>query len=91
MHGYAMEKVCNYTGPIPYWDYTVDAGPDIYNSIIFSTDPDVGFGDGGSVPINEIGGKGGGLVVDNGAFAGIRVCMVTNRLIWLNLIGYHLA
>ncbi|TFK23493.1 Di-copper centre-containing protein [Coprinopsis marcescibilis] len=72
MHGYSLEKLCGYTGPIPYWDYTLDAGPDVYNASVFSTDPEVGFGNGGSVPINEIGGRAGGFIVDNGAFANYR-------------------
>ncbi|KAG2014944.1 tyrosinase central domain-containing protein [Coprinopsis cinerea AmutBmut pab1-1] len=72
MHGYSLEKLCGYTGPVPYWDYTLDAGPDVYKAPVFSTDPEVGFGDGGSVPINELGGNAGGYIVDNGAFANYR-------------------
>ena len=56
-----------------YWDYTLDAGPNVYKAEIFSTDPEIGFGDGGHVPINELGGRAGGFIVDNGAFANYRV------------------
>ncbi|KAJ2924908.1 hypothetical protein H1R20_g12172, partial [Candolleomyces eurysporus] len=72
MHGNALEKLCGYTGPVPYWDYTLDAGPNLYQAPIFSKDPETGFGDGGSVPINELGGRAGGFIVDNGAFANYR-------------------
>ncbi|KAF9534127.1 hypothetical protein CPB83DRAFT_843721 [Crepidotus variabilis] len=72
MHGYSMEQLCGYTGPVPYWDYTIDAGLHVYKAPVFSTDAEVGFGDGGSVPINELGGRAGGFIVDNGAFAKIR-------------------
>jgi len=71
IHGYSMEKLCNYTGPVPYWDFVGDAS-NILASPIFSKDPEVGFGDGGTVPINEIGGSASGYRVDNGAFANHR-------------------
>lgn len=72
LHGYALEKLCHYRGPVPYWDYTLDAGPNVYKAPVFDTDPEIGFGDGGSVAINELGGSAGGYIVDNGAFANYR-------------------
>ena len=58
-----------------YWDYTLDSEKENpYDSPVFSTDPEIGFGDGGSVAINELGGRAGGYIVENGAFAGYRVC-----------------
>ncbi|KAF5311339.1 hypothetical protein D9611_012620 [Ephemerocybe angulata] len=71
-HGYSLEKLCGYKGPVPYWDYTLDAGPNFYSAPVFSNDPEIGFGDGGSVPINELGGRAGGFIVDKGAFANYR-------------------
>jgi tyrosinase len=64
---------------IRYWDYTIDAGPDVYKAPVFDTDPEIGFGDGGSVAINELGGKAGGYIVDNGAFAYYRVGITSFR------------
>ena len=57
-----------------YWDYTLDSEKENpYDSPVFSTDPEIGFGNGGSVAINELGGRAGGYIVENGAFAGYRV------------------
>ena len=61
---------------LSYWDYTLDAGPNLYKAPVFSTDPEIGFGDGGSVAINELGGSAGGYIVDNGAFANYRVSLL---------------
>lgn len=70
VHAEAMEHECGYSGPHPYWDYTLDyKNPTA--SPIFSTDPEVGFGTHGNIPLREIGQ--GGYKVDNGAFANLKV------------------
>jgi tyrosinase len=51
----------------------VEDSADVFKSELFSKDPEVGFGDGGSVPIQEIPGVLRAFKVDNGAFAEWRV------------------
>ncbi|TKX22697.1 tyrosinase ustQ [Elsinoe australis] len=64
----SLRKECHYTGPLPYWDWTLDwQHPE--KSAVF--DPETGFGGNGnpSIPsaVNE------GWCVTDGPFAGLRV------------------
>jgi hypothetical protein len=54
----------------------VEDSADVFKSELFSKDPEVGFGDGGSVPIQEIPGVLRAFKVDNGAFAEWRVSVI---------------
>ncbi|KAG9044250.1 hypothetical protein FS842_001541 [Serendipita sp. 407] len=66
-----MREQCGYTGPFPYWNYTMD-WKDPFASPIFSSDSETGFGSHGNVAVAEIAGATG-YKVDNGAFANFRV------------------
>ncbi|CCA76818.1 related to monooxygenase [Serendipita indica DSM 11827] len=69
IHSEAMEKVCDYSGPVPYWNYTADY-QNFLESPIFSSDPDIGFGSHGNTAVNVSGLIG--FKVDNGAFANMK-------------------
>lgn len=66
-----LQEVCGYSGPFPYWNYTMD-WQDPFASPIFSTDSEVGFGTHGTVPYQAMTGATG-FKVDNGAFANLKV------------------
>ncbi|KAG9038512.1 hypothetical protein FS842_003265 [Serendipita sp. 407] len=69
LHAEAMTNECGYSGPTPYWNYTMDY-KDPFASPIFSTD-ETGFGSHGQERVNVSGLAG--FKVDNGAFANFKV------------------
>ncbi|KAG8748989.1 hypothetical protein FRC14_001776 [Serendipita sp. 396] len=69
VHSEAMASECGYTGPTPYWNYSMDY-KNPFASPIFSTD-ETGFGSHGRQKLNVSGLVG--FKVDNGPFANLKV------------------
>ncbi|CAG7849836.1 SubName: Full=Uncharacterized protein {ECO:0000313/EMBL:CCA75426.1} [Serendipita indica DSM 11827] len=65
-----LREQCGYSGPTPYWNYTMDY-KDLFASPFF-TEPETGFGTHGTVPYEAMTGATG-YKVDNGAFANLFV------------------
>lgn len=85
IHSEAMEKVCGYHGPVPYWNYTADY-KNLLESPIFSSDPNIGFGSHGRTAVNVSGLVG--YKVDNGAFANMKLNIPVNHYLTRNFSAW---
>ncbi|KAH9904286.1 hypothetical protein F4778DRAFT_731979 [Xylariomycetidae sp. FL2044] len=79
LYEYALRNDCAYTGPMPYWDWTLDSGA-FPTSPVFSTSETTGFGGtgtgGGYIPPTHVNPLTACLT--DGAFAGFNVTYYLN-------------